>query len=501
VATILDGLLNRLRQLPHHTLTEIDACGEKQVISFAQLEERVAELQRKLEHAGARAGMLICLQAPNSIDYVVWDLASSSLGIALLTPVEEHSREEVERLANEHGAALLVSSSFTGEGVLAPAISALPETLTLRTQSPSPSITQDVHALVFSSGTTGQLKGIRISRKGTEEVVARFAEAFALSERDVHLIFLPFSNYQQRMSVYGCIAFGVDIVLCAYQRVFQTLKTEAPTFLIAPPVFYDTALQVATSLGPGRLSQLLGGRIRFLITGMAKTNVDTLRRYWEAGLNLFEAYGLTETGMVAWNTPSHTKLGSVGKAIRPDEVRIQPDGEVMVKRENPLALGYFGAVAGAEEVFTADGIATGDYAQVDADGFITLQGRKKDIIVLNNGKKFHPAEVEETLQRETALRDVVIVCDDGEGLVTAIIPRQSNRLSVADDAANERKIMGASQALEPHKRVGRVLFTDADVLGDRQFRTRNFKLDRASIARFFLSRHVAANGPALNQVS
>jgi long-chain acyl-CoA synthetase len=493
VAAILQGLRGKLQQFARHTVTEIAGCGTKRSVSFSELGGRVDALVTKLTRSGVRSGMVVCLQAPNSIDYAVWDLATLSLGAVLLTPLEEQPRDEVERLAEVHGAALIVTGAWQAEGVLPPSIDELPDQVSLRPDARPVGGSDDLHSLVFSSGTSGHLKGIRISRKGTEEVVERFAKAFGLGEGDEHLIFLPFSNYQQRMSVYGCISMGVDLTLCAYQRVFQTLKSSPPTFLIAPPVLYDTALQVAASLGPNRLPQILGGRIRFLITGMAKTNPDTLRVYWDAGLKLYEAYGLTETGMVAWNTEQHTKLGSVGRAIAADEVVLRPDGEVVIKRDNPLSLGYFGPVPDAEEVFTTEGIVTGDYAEVDPEGFITLKGRKKDIIVLNSGKKFHPAEVEEAVQRGAALRDVVVVCDDHDGLVTAIIPRKSNRLGAGDEGAAELRVLRASHALEPHKHVGRVLFTDTDVLGDRQFRTRNLKLDRASVARFFFSSEVQAS--------
>ena len=189
----------------------------------------------------------------------------------------------------------------------------------------------DIHSLVYSSGTSGRLKGVEISAKGTEYVINRFIDAFGMTGRDRHLIFLPLANNQQRLSVYLCLWLGADLVLAPYQRVFQAVRKEGPTFLIGPPVFYDTALQLYTkSGGDASLGDFLGGRIRFMITGMAPIRRETLDGYWSRDVPLLEAYGLTETGMVAWNTPDRHRVGTVGQLMDPESVTFLDDGEVII---------------------------------------------------------------------------------------------------------------------------------------------------------------------------
>jgi long-chain acyl-CoA synthetase len=219
---------------------------------------------------------------------------------------------------------------------------------------------------------------------------------------------------------------GVSVVVTDIKRAFQSLKVAQPTFIIAPPVFYNTLLQLA-SASPATASSLgtaLGAHIRFLITGMAPISRRTLDRFWDSDIPLLEAYGMTECGMIAWNTPTRYRVGTVGQPLDRHHIRFSDAGEVLLKRDTPLSLGYFRAdEADVTGTFRPDGIiGTGDLARFDSDGFLTFDGRLKDLIALSSGLKVNPSEIENRVRQIPGVDDVVAVGrPHGNGIAGVII--------------------------------------------------------------------------------
>jgi long-subunit acyl-CoA synthetase (AMP-forming) len=480
----------RLEELPERydgrksaLVVEIDGAGKRRALTHAELAVLVRARARQLAEAGVRSGHLVGIRAKNSIDWVSWDLAATEVGALVKAFAEDTAIEDEDVFLRRHDLALLISDGAPPghEHVFAP------EDAPTGRAIDAPTIgVDDLHSLVYSSGTAGKLKGLNISVSGTEYVISRFIESFNISAEDRHLVFLPLSNYQQRLSVYCCLWTGADLVLGPYNRVFAVLKAERPTFVIGPPVFYDATLQLFGKTGAGAsLGDFLGGNIRFMITGMAPIRRETLDGFWAGGVQLLEAYGLTECGMIAWNTPDAHRVGSVGRLIDPRAVQFLHDGELLVNRPAPLSLGYFQDAGEGEEVFRADGsIATGDYGSLDDDGYLSLIGRKKDVIALGSGRKVHPAEVEAAFAGIDRLAEIVVVPTP-----------QSNRLAAIvtpDDPADEeqrkairRRIEEINQSLESYRRIASVVFSDKPLRVDPQFMTGNLKLSRRRAADYF----------------
>lgn len=469
---------------PDAVVVEVDAGGGRREVTHAELDALVGARAEQLAAAGVRAGHLIGIRAQNSIEWIVWDLAATATGALLKAFPQETPIGEPEEFLAAHGLALLVTDDPDAEhpSVLAPA-----ESLEGRTAAVAARTHEaDLHSLVYSSGTSGTLKGLNISRSGTEYVIGRFIDAFGITAEDRHLIFLPLSNYQQRLSVYCCLWTGSDLVLAPYQRVFAALKSERPTYLIAPPVFYDTTLQLFGRTGKGgSLGDFLGGRIRFAITGMAPIRRETLDRFWGGGVALLEAYGLTECGMIAWNTPDVHRPGTVGTLIDPEAMTFLDDGELLIRRQAPLSLGYFEAGAGDTEVFGTDGtIATGDFGRLDDDGFLTLIGRKKDVIALGNGRKVHPMEIEAEFAGVDGIAEIIVVPTPQSNRLGAIItPLRPGDQDV--ERALRQRVEEVNQGLDAHRRVASVVFAQTSLRSDPQFMTANMKLSRRLATEFF----------------
>ncbi|WP_229075528.1 AMP-binding protein [Actinoplanes sp. DH11] len=470
----LAHLTERYRGNHEAVVVEIDGAGQRREISHAELAALSAARAGELRAAGVRAGDVVGLRAVNGIDWVAWDLGVLEVGAVLQAYPDDFEVGDVAKFVAEHGLALLILGDQVHPGTPG---------------RPEPVVTPDLHSLVYSSGTSGVLKGVRISRKGTEYVIRRFIDAFRINGDDRHLIFLPLSNFQQRLSVYCCLWTGADLVLTPYQRVFTALRDESPTFLIGPPIFYDAALQLATKTGKGAtLGEFFGGRLRFAITGMAPIRRETLEAYATGGVRLLEAYGMTESGMIGWNTLEHNRPGSVGRLIDPEAVTFLDDGELLIHRPAPLSLGYFGVSAEvAAETFRPDGvIVTGDYGRLDQDGYLTLVGRKKDVIALSSGRKVHPGEVESNFAGVPGIADVIVVPQpNGHGLGAVVTP--------ADDGDEQRAavlegIRKVNERVDGHFQIASVVFSAEPLRGNPAFLTANLKLSRSAVAAYFAER-------------
>ncbi|MEV8633633.1 AMP-binding protein [Streptosporangium sp. NPDC051023] len=482
----LHELADRYRDNTSALVVEVDSAGRRRELTHQQLHDVAVLYADRLTAAGVRPGHVVGIRAGNSVDWILWDLAVVMTGAVLKAFADDTVVGDPGEFIAGHGLALLITDAevtTAHPAVVRP--DGVPGVDVVSADAPR-SEPGDLHSLVFSSGTSGLLKGLNVSRKGTEYVISRFIECFGITSRDRHVIFLPLSNYQQRLSVYCCLWTGADLVLAPYQRVFGVVRNERPTFLIAPPVFYDTTLQLFHKTGgEDSLGDFLGGRIRFMITGMAPIRRETLDTYWAQGVQLLEAYGMTESGMIAWNTQDEYRLGSVGKLIDPEAVTFLPDGELLIHRPAPLSTGYFDTAGVADETYRPDGtIVTGDYGTLDDDGFLVLLGRKKDVIVLDSGRKVHPAEIESLFAGIEGVVELLVVPTPRSGRLGAIVTPADPQDDTLAFSIREQ-IEKVNQALDSHQRITSLVFSDRPLRNDPRYMTANLKLSRPLAAAYF----------------
>ncbi|MBB4730431.1 AMP-binding protein [Xanthomonas arboricola] len=483
-------LLERAHQHTSNTFSARRVDGSDRQVSIPALLDEVDALTAKLTQAGIRSGMQIGLQAANGYEYVLWDLAAIRLGALIHAVPEELPPEKLAALIQRHDAALWVcenDNALPGH----PYRSSLADTWTDRPFTVNTEAgaleDPDIYTRVYSSGSSGYLKGLDISRLGTEALVSDFIADFALDAHDSHLIFLPLSNYQQRLSVYGCLWAGASLRIVRHTSVFQELGAFKPSFIVAPPAIYENIYHVH-GRGPRaaeKLGQFLGGNIRFMITGMAPIRLEVLRAYNELGFRLLEAYGVTETGMIAWNTPAIQRIGSVGRPIHPEHVHFSDESEVLIRRPFPLAKGYFDSTGSdGAQTFLADGtIATGDVGKLDDDGFLYLQGRKKEIILTGGGAKFHPEELERKLTALAWVRHAIVLQSQRTQEVVAVLV--TDEADVPDSNVVDEAIRSLNQSLPSYMHIARKVVTHTVPSIDNGMLTRNLKYDRKGIYRNF----------------
>lgn len=331
--------------------------------------------------------------------------------------------------------------------------------LTARRTSAKPS---DPATLIYTSGTTGQPKGCIITHANmmaeVDTLVKGIPEVFDVPEAST-LIFLPLAHVFGRLIQVAMLRGEVTIGHCPNPvALLKDLSSFKPTFLLAVPrvfekVFngsaakaheaspvkgkiFDSAAKVAIAyseaLDHGHMSKglalkhglfdklvyskirhAMGGRVTHAISGGAALGSRLGHFYRGLGLIILEGYGLTEsTAGSTLNLPSSLKIGSVGRPLPGTGVRIEPDGEILLKGPHIFA-GYWNNEAATAQEMTSDGwFRTGDIGEIDGDGFLRITGRKKEIIVTAGGKNVAPAVLEDRLRANPVISQCVVVGDN-----------------------------------------------------------------------------------------
>jgi long-chain acyl-CoA synthetase len=201
------------------------------------------------------------------------------------------------------------------------------------------------------------------------------------------------------------------------------------------PAWMSRTLKMANKVIFSKVRERLGGRLRIAISGAAPLGRDLAEFFAGIGMPLIEGYGLTEAGILCFNPLDRPKPGSIGVALPGVEARVAEDGELLV-RAPTMFEGYYRDEAATRSVLSKDGwFSTGDIAEVDSDGYWSITGRKKELIVSSNGKKIYPARIENLFKIEPVVSQVLLI-GDKKPYLTAILTL---------NVANAAKLKGVDQ--------------------------------------------------------
>jgi long-chain acyl-CoA synthetase len=491
-------------------------------IDIRELERDVDKVIAYLRNNGLISGDRVGIRGPNSYQWLVLDLALISLGcVSVCVPPEASDFDSipVESLMEMLDLTAFFQGAFkntapeSGATDLAAILDDSPPRITINARKSWRSTTHsdDVFTVVFSSGSTGRLKRLPLSWSSIKFHVDAFGKAFGLTTRDRILVVLPFSIFQQRYLVYCAIWHGCRVVLSRPEDFLNVLRHGKATVILGPPNFYEIVeqrfnlrpawqrrlmlrLAKAADVLPDKLRRawramvfhsfhkLYGGAARILLVGSAPIKRGTLELFRLGGFPLYQCYGMTEAGWIAWNGPGSNKIGTVGKPAFPGTVKIAEDGEVIISRSWNQCASYetFGDETAESGVFLGENtIATGDIGEFDADGHLTLVGRKKNVIVTLGGLKVSPEEIEGRLAALPIVRHAIIFDHPSMPSIAAAIWTR-------DETADEKRmVLDALKTLNStslrRTPVLGVVFPEIELSAENGLLTRNLKIDRSGV--------------------
>lgn len=309
----------------------------------------------------------------------------------------------------------------------------------------------DLAALVYTSGTTGQPKGVMLSHlnvavNGTDWLEVN--EPALPEEVKIELLWLPMSH----LFGWGAFNLGNQLGFTTYfttpREVLSLLPTLRPTVFMSVPAYWEKLYLWAISAGdePARqhekLREVTGGRLIFCLSGGAGLKYEIKEFFLDAGILIIEGYGLTECSpTLTLNHKGAFRFDTVGKPLPSVELQLAPDGEILARGDN-VFVGYYKDPRATREIFTEDGwLKTGDLGAFTEDGFLKIVGRKKEIIVTAGGKNIPPANIEGRFADDPYIEHLVVVGDRRKYL-TALVTLRREAVMEALGLANgeERKL-------------------------------------------------------------
>jgi long-chain acyl-CoA synthetase len=310
---------------------------------------------------------------------------------------------------------------------------------------------EDLATIMYTSGTTGNPKGVMLTHGNLLSNVRSMLERSGQQPDDVVLSWLPYTHiYARTVDHYSMLSSGVLLCLAeSAETLVKDLAEVQPTHMASVPRFYEKVLTFAADPDPNvvgrRLRDVFGPRVDWLSSGGAPLPYPVARAYVDAGILVLQGYGLTETSpVISFNAKDAYKLETVGRLLPGVEVKISSDGEILTRGPQVMK-GYWNNPAATAEAIRDGWFHTGDLGELDADGFLKITGRKKELIVLSNGKKVVPSYLEGLLQSDPCI-DQAVVCGEGRNFLTAlIVPHWANvRVELAESGAAGNDPIGES---------------------------------------------------------
>jgi long-chain acyl-CoA synthetase len=344
----------------------------------------------------------------------------------------------------------------------------------------------DLATLIYTSGTTGEPKGVALTHGQIAVNQNNCGVDFNFTSKDSCISFLPLSHITARALDYVMYFYGAQVAYCSkFDKLPQAMREIRPTVLVGVPRVYEKIRQeverraslspvkkrilawaiglgakhrdtvydgrkpsspmwkLADKLAYSKVSEAFGGRVRIFVSGGAPLGIDTAKWFASVGIALWEGYGLTETSpVIALNTPLSHRMGAAGMPLPNVELKLAEDGELLVRGPSVFA-GYWQKPEANAECFDAEGwFRTGDIGHLDADGFLFITDRKKELLKTSGGKLVAPQPIENKLKNNPLVAQAALV-GDRHKFISALL---SPNFVALEDWARQHGIEAKSRA-------------------------------------------------------
>jgi long-chain acyl-CoA synthetase len=463
----------------------------RQTWTYGQTAAHIDEVVAYLQSRNLASGDCVALCAPNSPWWLTVYLACAKLGVVIVPLDFNSSAEFIDTVLLQTDAQILFKSVYkVYEGSVATVILEDMPHIVAETALESTALTQlptidtdQTLEIVFTSGSTGTPKGVMLSHSNVMSNVANFLEAWPKQKHQTSLSLVPLSHMlEQTVGFWAPFSLGYTIVYIASLRptvIAETLKQESVTCIITVPAFLQllrrrmlsqiderqlrgklalALMRTAARLprNPARLltspiRAQLGSKLETLAVGGAALPAEVEDFWAHLGYTIVQGYGLTETSPLAtYSSRLHQKPRSVGKGLPNQDLKIESNGELLL-RGSHVFKGYYNNDSATQQVLDNEGwFHTGDIAEIDADGFVFLKGRLKNMLLTSNGLNIYPEDIEAKLLDFTEVRDAVVLMDTRgeEPVLTAVVLTTESQDVIKKVVAQVNQTLASHQTLQ-----------------------------------------------------
>ena len=494
--TVLDLVQDSVRRFDRRPFLLIRPGFRTRVTRYRDLGRLIPRVARVLREQGLQPGDRAIIWAVNRPEWGISFLGAVHAGIVLVPLDVRSAADFATKVAAKTRASLVLASAQTaaqasGLGLPVLLIERVPDLARRADPLPAADIgPDDLVEVVFTSGTTGEPKGAMLTHRNIASNAQALLKVFPLGPRERMLSVLPLSHmFEQSPGFLAPMHAGASVVYPVSRQPSVLLRTfrdfKVSILLIVPQglKLLDNAIERKVDQGgrretfeklhrlarhmPRFIRRLLfrpvlsgfGGRLQTIGVGGAAMDVELGRRWAEMGLDVLQGYGATELGpLVSFTRREDNRMGTVGQVIPGVEMRIADDGEVMVRGPNVFA-GYWEDPDKTAEAIDSDGwYHTGDIGEIDADGFLTLRGRKKDMLAMPDGTKVYPEDIEAVLAKDERIQDATVVgypIGPNLKIHAVLLTERPEETEAVIREANAR--LGAHQQIRSHS-----IWTDPD---------------------------------------
>lgn len=439
---------------------------EGEEVTYAEAGRRIARVQEILLSAGLRAGDKVALLSSNNSNWGICYFAVTSAGMVVVPILPDFSSAELDMIIEHSEARALLVSDKLFTRLSKNTISRL--NVAIRTKNlgviaqrvhepgektiPKP---EDLAVIIYTSGTTSKPKGVMLTHTALCTQVTIASTIFPVHTDDTFLSVLPLSHtYECSIGMIYPFSMGARVTYLdrppTASALMPALREVRPTLMMIVPLiiekiyrhqvlakfnsngFWRTLYRIGflrrylNRMAGKKLMRVFGGRLRFLGIGGAKLDKGAEQFLMEAKIPYAIGYGLTETApLLAGAAPSQVRLGSTGPQAPGVELRLEninPEthqGEI-VARTPSVMVGYYKNPEATKDAFTADGwFRTGDLGEFDADGWLYIKGRLKNMIVGPGGENIYPEDIESVLNSHVSIADAIVT--EQEGRLVALV--------------------------------------------------------------------------------